>query len=90
MTEPVLIEVEYKEFKAIVPTFNSLPYKDTHEIIEAYMNNNQDFDAFNRSLELFCKNLAPEKMEELRNHSIEDIVHILGTWITRSSNAHRG
>ncbi len=87
MTEPVLIEVEYGTYKAIVPTFNSLPYRDTHEIIEAFMTNNHDFDAFNRSLELFCKNLAPEKMEELRNQSLDDIVKILGVWIERSGRA---
>lgn len=88
MTEPVLIEVQYGEFKAIVPTFNSLPYKDTQEIIEAYAKNLQAYDLFNRSLELFCKHLAPEKMEELRNHNLDDIVKIIGVWIEKSTRAH--
>lgn len=89
MTEPVLIEVQYGQFKAIVPTFNSLPYMETREVIDAYISNQESYDIFNRSLELFCKNLAPEKMEELRSHSLDDIVKIIGVWIEKSTNAHQ-
>lgn len=88
MTEPYMkpfdsydfVEIEYKDFKALVPRFSSLPHEMTRIAKESSVRANNELDYFNRCLEVMCNCLAPEKMEQLRSMSVDDVVEVVKRW----------
>ncbi len=75
------VEVNEAGFSAILPRFSSLPEEITLPTLYARDGLDNEYDYFNRCLEVLCNCLAPEKMEEIRQKSVSDVVKIVQTWM---------
>jgi hypothetical protein len=78
-----LIEVNAHNFRVLIRSFNSMPFKTMMPIIDLSIKNPESPQLFQLLAQVFSENLPIDKIDEFENLNIQEASEVIAEWMNK-------